>query len=90
MIGAMDTRFSHGLPWDMWWEKRSPAHLKKQQNRDFPVILFCCSGGARMQEGIVSLMQMAKKHRIYIIALIDDASRFITGIDVFYNITSSI
>jgi len=23
------------LPWDMWWEKRSPAHLKKQQNRDF-------------------------------------------------------
>ena len=26
-----------------------------------------------------------KKHRIYIIALIDDASRFITGIDVFYN-----
>lgn len=26
-----------------------------------------------------------KKHRIYIIAMIDDASRFITGIDVFYN-----
>lgn len=26
-----------------------------------------------------------KKHRIYVIALIDDASRFITGIDVFYN-----
>ena len=26
-----------------------------------------------------------KKHRIYIIALIDDASRFITGVDVFYN-----
>ena len=25
-----------------------------------PVILFCCSGGARMQEGIISLMQMAK------------------------------
>ena len=25
-----------------------------------PVILFACSGGARMQEGIVSLMQMAK------------------------------
>ncbi len=25
-----------------------------------PVFLFCCSGGARMQEGIVSLMQMAK------------------------------
>lgn len=26
-----------------------------------------------------------KKHRIYVIALIDDASRFITGIDLFFN-----
>lgn len=26
-----------------------------------------------------------KKHKLYIIALIDDASRFITGIDIFYN-----
>lgn len=26
-----------------------------------------------------------KKHRVYIIALLDDASRFIVGIDVFYN-----
>ena len=30
-------------------------------------------------------MPDGKKHRIYIIALIDDASRFITGIDMFYN-----
>ena len=29
--------------------------------------------------------ESGKKHRVYIIALIDDASRFITGIDVFYN-----
>lgn len=28
-----------------------------------------------------------KKHRVYVIALIDDASRFVTGIDVFYNDT---
>ena len=28
--------------------------------RRLPLILFCTSGGARMQEGIVSLMQMAK------------------------------
>lgn len=27
------------------------------------------------------------RHRVYIIALIDDASRFITGIDIFYNDT---
>ena len=26
-----------------------------------------------------------KKHKLYIIALIDDASRFITGVDIFYN-----
>ena len=25
-----------------------------------PAVMFCCSGGARMQEGMVSLMQMAK------------------------------
>lgn len=30
-------------------------------------------------------MPDGKKHRLYIIALIDDASRFITGIDVFFN-----
>ena len=28
-----------------------------------------------------------KKHRVYVIALIDDASRFITGIDLFFNDT---
>lgn len=28
--------------------------------RKLPVILFCCSGGARMQEGMISLMQMEK------------------------------
>ena len=28
--------------------------------RKIPLIIFCTSGGARMQEGIISLMQMAK------------------------------
>ena len=28
--------------------------------RKLPLVVFCCSGGARMQEGMVSLMQMAK------------------------------
>lgn len=27
---------------------------------ELPVFIFCCSGGARMQEGIISLMQMEK------------------------------
>ena len=31
--------------------------------------------------------QDGKKHRVYVIALIDDASRFITGTDVFFNDT---
>lgn len=31
------------------------------------------------------IKENGEKHRVYIIALIDDASRFIVGIDVFYN-----
>ena len=34
--------------------------VERATKEKLPVILFACSGGARMQEGIVSLMQMAK------------------------------
>lgn len=34
--------------------------IEQAINRKLPVIIFCVSGGARMQEGIISLMQMAK------------------------------
>lgn len=34
--------------------------LEEGREKKLPVIVFCASGGARMQEGIVSLMQMAK------------------------------
>ena len=34
--------------------------LEEGTERNVPVIVFCASGGARMQEGIMSLMQMAK------------------------------
>ena len=34
--------------------------VERATKERLPVILFACSGGARMQEGIVSLMQMAK------------------------------
>jgi acetyl-CoA carboxylase carboxyl transferase subunit beta len=34
--------------------------LEEGRERRLPVIIFCASGGARMQEGILSLMQMAK------------------------------
>lgn len=34
--------------------------VEKATEEKLPIIIFACSGGARMQEGIVSLMQMAK------------------------------
>ena len=34
--------------------------VERATNEKLPVILFTCSGGARMQEGIISLMQMEK------------------------------
>lgn len=34
--------------------------IERAAEECLPMIIFCCSGGARMQEGIVSLMQMAK------------------------------
>jgi acetyl-CoA carboxylase carboxyl transferase subunit beta len=34
--------------------------LEEGARKKIPVILFCSSGGARMQEGIMSLMQMSK------------------------------
>ena len=34
--------------------------IERAVNRKVPLILISCSGGARMQEGIYSLMQMAK------------------------------
>ena len=33
---------------------------ERAQREKLPIILFTCSGGARMQEGMISLMQMAK------------------------------
>ena len=39
----------------------SYTHLVERATEErLPVVLFTCSGGARMQEGIISLMQMAK------------------------------
>ncbi len=34
--------------------------IEQAIERNLPIIIFCVSGGARMQEGIISLMQMAK------------------------------
>ena len=55
----MASNFLMGSMGEIVGEKITRMIEKATENR-LPVILFCCSGGARMQEGIVSLMQMAK------------------------------
>ena len=59
VIGVIDSRFLMGSMGHVVGE-RITAAVEKATEEKLPVILFCCSGGARMQEGIVSLMQMAK------------------------------
>ena len=59
MIGAMDSNFLMGSMGSAVGEKI--ARLFEEATKPkLPVVLFSASGGARMQEGIVSLMQMAK------------------------------
>lgn len=59
VLGVMDARFLMASMGHVVGEKITRSIEKATEER-LPVILFCCSGGARMQEGIVSLMQMAK------------------------------
>ena len=59
VIGAMDTRFLMASMGKIVGEKITRA-IERATKERLPVILFNCSGGARMQEGIISLMQMAK------------------------------
>ena len=59
VLGVIDARFMMGSMGHVVGEKISRA-MEDATEKKLPVILFCCSGGARMQEGIVSLMQMAK------------------------------
>ena len=58
-IGVMDSNFMMGSMGSVVGEKITRLVEKAIQEK-LPVILFCVSGGARMQEGIISLMQMAK------------------------------
>ena len=59
VIGICESKFMMGSMGHVVGEKVTRAIEKATELRR-PVFLFCCSGGARMQEGIVSLMQMAK------------------------------
>lgn len=59
VIGVMDPFFMMASMGSVVGEKIARA-LERATELGLPVILFTASGGARMQEGIVSLMQMAK------------------------------
>ena len=59
VLGICDARFLMSSMGHVMGEKIACA-VERATEEGLPVILFCCSGGARMQEGIVSLMQMAK------------------------------
>lgn len=58
-IGVMASNFLMGSMGQVVGEKITRM-IEKATTQKLPVIIFCCSGGARMQEGIISLMQMAK------------------------------
>ncbi|MDE6710660.1 MAG: acetyl-CoA carboxylase carboxyl transferase subunit beta, partial [Oscillospiraceae bacterium] len=59
VIGVMDSRYMMASMGSVVGEKITRAFEFATENK-LPVIMFTASGGARMQEGIVSLMQMAK------------------------------
>lgn len=59
IIGVMDSRFMMGSMGSVVGEKLARA-IERATKSKLPVIIFTASGGARMQEGMFSLMQMAK------------------------------
>ena len=58
-IGVMDSRFMMASMGQVVGEKVTRL-FERATKKKLPVILFCCSGGVRIQEGIISLMQMEK------------------------------
>lgn len=59
VVGVLDSRFMMGSLSTVVGEKLTRA-IEYSTRKKLPLILFSASGGARMQEGIFSLMQMAK------------------------------
>ncbi len=88
VIGVMDSHFMMASMGSVVGEKIARAFERATEKR-LPVILFTASGGARMQEGILSLMQMAKtsaavkKHSdaglLYITVLTDPTTGGVTA-----------
>ncbi len=59
VLAVMDSNFMMGSMGAVVGEKITRA-VELAHKKNYPLIISCTSGGARMQEGIVSLMQMAK------------------------------
>ena len=58
-LGVMDFRFMGGSMGSVVGEKLTRL-IEVATDKKLPIIIICASGGARMQEGMLSLMQMAK------------------------------
>jgi len=58
-LAVMDFRFMGGSMGSVVGEKITRI-IEKATLENFPILIVCASGGARMQEGMLSLMQMAK------------------------------
>jgi acetyl-CoA carboxylase carboxyl transferase subunit beta len=58
-LGVMDFRFMGGSMGSVVGERLTRA-IEYATEHQIPVAIVCASGGARMQEGMLSLMQMAK------------------------------
>ena len=58
-VGVMDFAFMGGSMGSVVGEKIARLGQRSLE-RKHPLVLVCASGGARMQEGVLSLMQMAK------------------------------
>ncbi|MBE6023598.1 MAG: acetyl-CoA carboxylase carboxyltransferase subunit beta [Cellulosilyticum sp.] len=88
IIAIMDSRFMMGSMGQVVGEKITKA-IERATAEKLPLIIFTASGGARMQEGIFSLMQMAKtsaalaKHNasglLYISVLTDPTTGGVTA-----------
>ena len=59
VLGVMDSSFLMGSMGAVVGEKICVA-VEKAMKEKLPLVVVCCSGGARMHEGVVSLGQMAK------------------------------
>ncbi|BBN16688.1 hypothetical protein MPTK1_7g08490 [Marchantia polymorpha subsp. ruderalis] len=74
-LGVMDFQFMGGSMGSVVGEKITRL-IEYATIASMPLIIVCSSGGARMQEGTLSLMQMAKISSVFSIQLSVNLSEF--------------